>query len=81
MEHHTENGDKLLYRIDERTLLMSEVVAGLKQEFHEMREQIQNRYVSRDEFQPVKNIVYGMVGVIMVAVCGAVLALIGLKAL
>lgn len=33
-------------------------------------------YVSKEEFEPIKNIVYGLVGLILVAVVGALVALV-----
>ncbi len=33
-------------------------------------------YVTKNEFKPVKNIVYGGVGVVLLAVVGAVVALV-----
>ena len=33
-------------------------------------------YVTKDEFAPVKTLVYGMVGLILIAVVGAILALV-----
>ena len=37
---------------------------------------IDSRVVSKDEFEPIKKIVYGLVGLILVAVVGALMALV-----
>ena len=37
------------------------------------------RYVSKVEFEPVQKIVYGMVGIILVAVIGALVALVVMR--
>ena len=37
---------------------------------------LQENYISRQEFNPIQKIVYGVVGLILVAVAGAVLALV-----
>lgn len=51
----------------------------IKQELADIKKTLEeNRglYVTREEFAPVKNIVYGMVGVILISVLGALIALI-----
>ena len=46
-------------------------------DFHTQRdEQMKKDYVNKNEFAPVKNVVYGLVGIILISVIGAVLALI-----
>lgn len=37
---------------------------------------LEDQYVTMDQFEPVKKIVYGMVSVILLAVIGAVVALV-----
>lgn len=54
-----------LARIDERTAAMSRRLEDLTSEF-----------VPRAEFMPVKSVVYGLVGCILVAVFTAVLTLV-----
>lgn len=84
-----ESDRKLLYRIDERTQLLIGTIAGIKDELHGLRTSIEKRfvsidefkivrekYVSQDEFAPVKMIVYGLVGLIMISVLGAIMILI-----
>lgn len=58
---------ELLIRIDERT-------KALSRKFDDF-EKGQTSYVSKIEFEPIKKLVYGMVGLVLTAV---VLALIGL---
>lgn len=45
-------------------------------ELDEIKAQLEKKYVSQSEFAPVKNIAYGMVGLILTAVVGALLTLI-----
>jgi len=59
----------LLARIDERTTILLAKVGTLE-------DLIQTKYVTRDEFQPVKAVVYGLVGVICLAVVSALIALV-----
>ena len=63
------NGATLLTRIDERTKqLVKDIV--------EIKEKLESHYVNREEFNPVKNLVYAGVGVILIAVVGAIVALV-----
>jgi len=41
-----------------------------------IKNKLENRYISRDEFAPIKSIVYGLVGLILTGVVGALIALI-----
>jgi len=59
----------LLARIDERT-------KNLEKELKEISEKLDKDYVSRDEFAPIKKIVYGMVGVILLAAAVAMVNLV-----
>ena len=60
---------KLLAVLDERT-------KAIQQSVKDIQAQLANSYVTRQEFEPVKRIVYGMVGVILVTVVGALLVLV-----
>jgi hypothetical protein len=42
----------------------------------EIKVKLESEYVTQDEFEPVKKIVYGMVGVILLAVIGALITLV-----
>ncbi len=48
----------------------------IQRDIKEIKERLEDEYVTRQEFQPIKNIVYGMVGIILMSVIGALLALI-----
>ena len=41
-----------------------------------MDQKVSSNYVSKEEFEPIKKIVYGLVGLILVAVVGALMALV-----
>jgi prenyltransferase beta subunit len=61
-----ENGDReMLIRIDERIKQLVKDVQTLK-----------GSYVLKQDFEPVKRIVYGMVAVILLGVLGALLKII-----
>ena len=48
----------------------------IKRDVTDIKETLKTNYVTRDEFTPVKSIVYGMVGIILIAVFGALIALV-----
>ena len=62
---HPEKWEELLIRVDERTKLIIEEMKTLK-----------FSYVRKEEFEPVKRLVYGLVGLILISVGGAVIALV-----
>lgn len=66
-EGRTDN--ELLTRIDERTI-------QLVKELHELKDNQRLNYVTHTEFNPIKNIVYGMVGTILLSALAAILALV-----
>lgn len=41
-----------------------------------INQKLDDLFVTKDEFNPVKNIVYGLVGLVLVAVAGALIRLI-----
>jgi hypothetical protein len=48
----------------------------IKETLSKIEQQLEDDYVSRSEFMPVQRIVYGMVGIILVAVLGALITLV-----
>ena len=65
----TEDEHELLTRVDERTKRIEESVKG-------WIETVKSDYVRKAEFQPIKLIVYGAVGSILLAVLTALLAMV-----
>ena len=65
----TETQKELLYRIDERT-------KQFEKDLEEVKSLINNNYITRAEFIPVRNIVYGLVGLILTAVTTALITLV-----
>lgn len=52
----------------------------IKEKLNAVDTKVSSNYVSKEEFEPIKKIVYGMVSLILVAVVGALVALvIGVK--
>jgi hypothetical protein len=55
---------------------IAKAVEEMKNQITELRDHLEEKYVSRAEFDPVKKIVFGGVGFVLVAVLGALVALI-----
>lgn len=54
-------------------------ISRIKTDITEIKERLDEKYVTKDEFEPVKKLVYGIVGLILTAVIGALLGLVILK--
>jgi hypothetical protein len=48
----------------------------IKVDVAEIKTKLEGHYVTKDEFEPVKKIVYGLVSVVLLAVVGALVALV-----
>lgn len=48
----------------------------IKRDIGEIKQTLKADYVTREEFSPIRSIVYGMVGLILTAVIGALVALV-----
>ena len=48
----------------------------IKEDVRDIKEKLEKNYVTQDQFEPVKKIVYGLVGLILVAVVGALIGLV-----
>lgn len=48
----------------------------IQEDIKDIKHQLEGNYVTIDQFEPVKKIVYGMVSVILLAVVGALIALV-----
>ena len=59
--------------------LMAKDIADIKSDIQEIKEVLKNlgsKFVTKQEFSPVKAIAYGMVGAILLAFLGGVVALV-----
>ena len=59
--------------------VMATNVENIKNDVKDIKDKLQNDYVSQTEFKPIRNIVYGMVGLILTAVIIALVSLVILK--
>jgi len=51
----------------------------IRRDLDDIKAKLNSGYVSRDEFEPIKKIVYGLVSLILVGVVGALTSLIIVK--
>lgn len=61
---------------DTKIALIQQDISYMKDKLDNVDLKISTHYVSRDEFEPIKKIVYGMVGLILTAVVGALISLV-----
>lgn len=48
----------------------------IKRDISEIKLTLKTDYVTREEFSPIKSIVYGLVGIVLTSVIGALVALV-----
>lgn len=68
------SNETLLARIDERTQSTLREVENVRAEITSLRQEISSTYVTKAEFMPVQMVTFGLVGVILLAVIGALMA-------
>ena len=64
---------------DTSIALLNQKVDYVVEAVKDIKEKLEGDYVTKESFTPVKNIVYGMVSVIMLAVLSALVALVIIK--
>lgn len=55
---------------------IKETMKDMKDSVGDVKEQLGSQYVSKDEFEPIKKLVYGVVGLFLTGIVGAILALV-----
>ena len=71
MEQKVEN-TKILVELAKQNIILERMQRDLKDLKDESREQ----YVTKTQFEPVQRLVYGMVGLVLIAVITALMAII-----
>jgi len=71
--------EPMLVRIDERTTSSLRLIEDVKASVQELRNDIESHYVRKEEFEPVKRLVYGGIGFILLAFLAGLTALIFVK--
>lgn len=62
--------------IETRTALIARDITYMKEKLDEVDGKLNSHYVTKEEFEPIKKVVYGLVSIILVAVVGAVVSLV-----
>lgn len=76
MEHNCEEAVKKYAETNERVLLFAQTMQYIQTDIKEIKEKLDNKYVTKEEFSTVKSIAYGFVGLICTTVGIAMLVLI-----
>lgn len=63
-------------RDDLEIALMAQDIKYIKEDVHDMKASMSSGFVSKDEFLPIRNIVYGFVSLALIAVIGALMSLV-----
>ena len=71
MEMETKDRDLMLCFVS-----VEKDIEYIKQNVHEINNKLEKQYITRMEFEPIKRIVYGMVGLILTSVVVAVIGLV-----
>ena len=56
--------------------VMQNDITYIKEKLNTVDQKVSTHYVSKEEFEPIKKIVYGLVSLILIAVVGALVALV-----
>lgn len=83
LEKQDKKQTESLIKLTEEMVHMREYIADMKDDFNEKFDRIiqlieasNAKFVTKDEFKPVRNLVYGVVGLALVGVFTAILSLV-----
>lgn len=54
--------------------VMANDIVYIKEQLHSIDDKVGSYYVTKDEFEPVRRLVYGLVSIILVTVIGGIMA-------
>jgi hypothetical protein len=72
----TANNTKEINSLTTNVAVILSEMTSVKNDVREIKDRLEKDYVSQDQFTPVKNIAYGLVSTILLAVIGALVALV-----
>ena len=72
----TNNNTKEINKMGIDLAVILSEMKSVKQDVRDIKEKLEKDYVTQDQFTPVKNIAYGLVSTILLAVVGALVALV-----
>lgn len=61
---------------DIKLAVLQNDMSYVKDKLDSIDDKVSSHYVSKEEFEPIKKIVYGLTGLILVAVVGAMVSLV-----
>lgn len=76
MSTNRQNNELILYQIESINGDLKEIKEKLNRDVKEIKDGLKADFITRSEFEPIKRLVYGFVAMILVAVIGAVIALV-----
>ena len=72
----TQNNTKEINGLTTNVAVILSEMKTVKEDVKDIKEKLDKDYVTQDQFTPVKNIAYGLVSTILLAVIGALVALV-----
>lgn len=72
----TQNNTKEINNLTTNVAVILSEMKSVKQDVRDIKDKLEKDYVTQDQFTPVKNIAYGLVSTILLAVVGAIVALV-----
>jgi len=61
---------------DTQIAVMANDISYIKKSIDDMNSRLDHHYVTKDEFDPIKKLVYGMVAIVLSSVAAAVMAIL-----
>ena len=62
--------------MEKQLAVMANDLSYIKGDIKVIKEELEGKYVTHDQFEPIRRLVYGSVAVILTAVLGAIIALV-----
>lgn len=63
-------------QMETENALMQRDIAYIREDVKAIKNALNQNYVTKDQFDPVKKVVYGLVSLILIAVIGAIMTLV-----
>jgi len=72
----TQKNTKEINNLTTNVAVILSEMKTVKEDVKDIKDKLEKDYVTQDQFTPVKNIAYGLVSTILLAVIGALVALV-----
>lgn len=70
------NQDHDATKVDVQLAVIARDIVYIKDQLSDVQTTLHSNYVLKSDFEPVQKIVYGLVGLVMIAIIGALMALV-----